>query len=131
MGPARHLDLLGQTSAQTIPWPVPFSDGIDTLLGLRGQRVVVLASGDPFWFGAGTTLSRHLNADEWQACPGRPTFALAASQMGWPLEHTACHGLHAAPFEQLKPDLAPGNRAIVLLRDGSAVADLAQHVDRQ
>ena len=126
MGPARHLDLLGETSAQTIPWPVPFSDGIDMLLGLRGQRVVVLASGDPFWFGAGTTLTRRLNAEEWQAYPGRSAFALAASQMGWPLEQTACHGLHAAPFEKLKPDLAPGTRAIVLLRDGSAVADLAQ-----
>ena len=126
MGAARHLDLLGQTGATTIPWPVPFADGIETLLGLRGQRVVVLASGNPFWFGAGSTLSRHLNPGEWRAVPGRSTFALAANHMGWPLEQTACIGLHAAPFERLKAELAPGNRAIVLLRDGSAVADLAR-----
>lgn len=37
----------------------------------------------------------------------------------------SCLGLHAAPLTQLRPHLAPGQRIIVLLRNGAAVRDLA------
>jgi len=74
MGPQRHLSLI-ETSARTIPWPVPFSKGVEDLLALRGTPCVVLASGDPFWFGAGTTITAHLDRPEWHAYPGRSTFS--------------------------------------------------------
>lgn len=113
------------------PWPVPFADGIAPLLGLRGRAVVVLASGDPFWFGAGSVLARHLDPGEWQALPGLSCFALAAARLGWPLEATDCLGLHAAPLARLRPRLAPGRRLIVTLRDGAAVGDLAHYLADQ
>ncbi len=125
MAPARHLSLLPDLDADRIEWPVPFADGVPRLLEMRGRRVVVLASGDPFWFGAGSVLARHLKPAEWRALPGPSTFSLAAAQLGWPLETTACLGLHAAPVERLRPHLAPGVRAILLLRDGAAVEILA------
>ncbi len=125
MGPARHLDLLPDLAAERVVWPVPFADGIPKLLELRGRRVVVLVSGDPFWFGAGSVLARHLDASEWQALPGPSVFALAAARLGWPLEQVACRGLHAAPFARLRPELAPGVRIIATVRDGEAVGDLA------
>lgn len=131
MGAARHLDLLPEVSAEKVMWPVPFSDGIKQLLSFRGQRVVVLASGDPFWFGAGTSVSCHLSRDEWIALPNVSTFAMAASEMGWALEKTHCFGLHAAPFTRLRPVLARGVRLIVLLRDGAAVAGIAQYLAQQ
>ncbi|MEL6335536.1 MAG: precorrin-6y C5,15-methyltransferase (decarboxylating) subunit CbiE [Pseudomonadota bacterium] len=128
-GAARLMALLDDgtvaAGADRRVWPVPFAEGIAPLLALRGRRVAVLASGDPFWCGAGTTLSRHLPHGEWRALPGRSTFSLAASRMGWALEETLCLGLHAAPFERLRPRLAPGLRALVLLRDGAAPASLA------
>jgi len=126
MGPPRHLALLPESGAQRIEWPVPFADGVDILLRHRGTPCVVLASGDPFWFGAGSVLARSLSAEEWRCFPGPSTFSLAASEMGWPLERTPCLGLHAAPLGRLRPHLAPGNRAIVLLRDGGAVGELAE-----
>ena len=126
MGPPRHLSLLpGDVPGERIEWPVPFADGIPHLLALKGRNVVVLASGDPFWFGAGSVLARHLAPGDWRAFPGPSTFALAASRLGWPLEQTACLGLHAAPFGRLRPHLAPGQQAIVTLRDGAAARDLA------
>ena len=64
MGAARHLALLPNLVAQTVVWPVPFADGVPQLLALRGRRVVMLASGDPFWSGAGTVLAQHLQPDE-------------------------------------------------------------------
>jgi len=125
MGPKRHLDLIGNTTTQQIEWPVPFLDGIDVLRGLEGRNVVVLASGDPFWFGAGRAISTAFKRDEWRALPVPSVFSLAASRLGWPIEDTLCIGLHAAPLARLRPHLAPGLRAIVLLRDGVAVPDLA------
>lgn len=125
IGPPRHLALLPGLAAETLAWPVPFAEGIDLLLSHRGRPVVALASGDPFWFGAGTVLARHLAPGEWRALPGPSAFSLVANRLGWPLETTACLGLHAAPFARLRPALAPGARLIVLLRDGAAVAALA------
>lgn len=125
MGPPRHLALLPDLGAETMEWPVPFAAGIPRLLALRGRRVAVLVSGDPFWFGAGSVIARHLPPGEWRALPAPSTFALAASRLGWPLERTVCLGLHAAPLARLRPHLAPGMRGIVLLRDGEVVAALA------
>ena len=131
MGAARHLALLPDLTAQTIPWPIPFADGIPLLLALRGRRVVMLASGDPFWFGAGTSVTRHLAPDEWCALPAPSTFSRAAARLGWPLEDTVCLGPHAAPLTRLRPHLAPGTRLIVLLRDGAAVSELAAYLEAQ
>ncbi|MEL6576048.1 MAG: precorrin-6Y C5,15-methyltransferase (decarboxylating) subunit CbiT [Pseudomonadota bacterium] len=106
-------------------WPVPFADGVEPVLAHRGRRVAMLATGNPFWFSAGSSLARHLAPGEWRALPGPSTFALAAARLGWPLETTLCLGLHAAPFERLIPRLAPGLRAILLMRDGAAPGALA------
>ena len=56
MGAARHLALIADLRAETVEWPVPYADGVAQLLALKGRNVVVLASGDPFWFGASLKL---------------------------------------------------------------------------
>ncbi len=129
MGPPRHLSLLPEGRAERIAWPVPFSDGLEVLDGLRGRPTVVLASGDPFWFGAGSVMARRFEPGEWRAFPGASVFSMAAARLGWPLEKTECLGLHAAPLSRLRPVLAPGKRIIVTLRDGEAVAALAAYLD--
>jgi precorrin-6Y C5,15-methyltransferase (decarboxylating) len=126
-GSVRHLALV-QPKAETLVWPVPFAEGIAQLLAHRGRQVVMLVSGDPFWFGAGTSVTRHLEPDEWRAIPAPSTFGWAASALGWSLETTQTFGLHAAPLTRLRPHLAPGLRALVLLRDGAAVAALAKYL---
>jgi len=131
MAPPRHLELLGDIGCRTVAWPVPFSDGMARLDALRGQRVVVLASGDPFWFGAGAVIARHFERDEWTAHPGSSCFALAANHLGWALEKTTCLGLHAAPLARLRRHLARGAELIVTLRDGNAVQALANYLIAQ
>ncbi|WP_313801326.1 precorrin-6y C5,15-methyltransferase (decarboxylating) subunit CbiE [Sphingobium sp.] len=130
-GAPRHLALLPGLRAETLSWPVPFDDGVQALLARRGEPTVMLASGDPFWFGAGASISRHLNPQEWTAHPAPSTFALVAARLGWPLQDTECHGLHAAPLTRLRPSLVPGRRAILLLRDGPAVNALAAYLTGQ
>lgn len=128
MGAERHLALLPALPCPTHVWPRPFDAGIAELMAQRGRHVVVLASGDPFWFGAGSSVTRSLDRAEWVAHPAPSTFALAASRLGWPVERTACLALHAAPLDRLRPHAAPGSQAIVLVRDGAAALDLARSV---
>lgn len=129
MGPPRHIALLPALKCPVVEWPVPFEDGISRLLQERRRRVVMLASGDPFWFGAGSSVTRHLAREEWVAHPAPSVFTLAAARLGWAVQDTACLGLHAAPIERLRPHLVSGRRALVLLRDGAAVAALGTYVN--
>ena len=128
-GAKRHIDLLSKDGFEKHRvWPVPFKDGIDEILKLRGQPVVVLASGDPFWYGAGAVLSRHFKPDEWISIPSPSCFSLAASTLGWSLEATKCYGLHAAPFSRLRRGLQCGQNLLVTVRDGAAVDELATYL---
>ncbi len=127
-GGPRHLALV-DAGDRGRAWPVPFM--IAPVLACRGQKVVVLASGDPFWFGAGSSLTAHLGRDEWRVFPMASTFQLAAAALGWRMEETTCHGLHAAPFARLRPVLHKGHRAICLLRDGDAPKELAAWLTAQ
>ncbi|USI72549.1 precorrin-6y C5,15-methyltransferase (decarboxylating) subunit CbiE [Sphingomonas morindae] len=132
IGAPRHLALLGPVAAgERLAWPVPFADGLALLRARRGRRVAMLASGDPFWFGAGSRVVRMLDPGEWIAHPGPSSFALAAARLGWPLETTECLGLHAAPLTRLRPLLAPGRHLLLLLRDGAAVPAVAAYLAAQ
>lgn len=121
-GGPRHLALV-EAGDKGQPWPVPFD--ATPVLARRGQPAVVLASGDPFWFGAGGSLMAHLAPGEWTSHPAPSTFQLAANRLGWRLEETLCLGFHAAPLARLRVVLGKGVRVICTLRDGAAVAELA------
>ena len=122
-GSPRHL-ALADVGERGRPWPVPFD--VAPVMALRGQaRVAVLASGDPFHFGAGASLARHLEPGEWRNHPQPSTFSWIAGELGWSQENTHCLGLHARPLESLLPLLSAGQRFICLLRDGAAAQALA------
>ncbi len=122
-GGERHLRL-AHVDGRGKLWPVPFDAA--SVLARRGRPTVVLASGDPFWHGAGGSLAAHLACGEWTAHPAPSTFSLVAARLGWRLEEVACLGLHAAPFERLVPLLARGQRIVCLVRDAKAASDLAE-----
>lgn len=122
-GGERHL-ALADVGSRGRPWPVPFDANL--VLSCRGRPTAVLASGDPFWHGAGASLAEKLDGEEWIAHPAPSTFSLVAARLGWRLEAVTCIGLHAAPFERLVPHLARGARIICLVRDGKAASDLAK-----
>jgi precorrin-6Y C5,15-methyltransferase (decarboxylating) len=122
-GGERHLALAG-VGSRGRPWPVPFD--AEVVLSRRGEPTLVLASGDPFWHGAGASLAERLGSDEWIAHSAPSTFSQAAARLGWRLESAVCLGLHAAPFERLVPHLARGARIICLVRDAKAAGDLAR-----
>ncbi|TKD13400.1 precorrin-6y C5,15-methyltransferase (decarboxylating) subunit CbiE [Rhodobacter capsulatus] len=121
-GGPRHLALVA-AGDRGRAWPVPFE--IAPVLACRGRTTVVLASGDPFWFGAGSMLAERLSPGEWQAFPVPGVVSHLCARLGWRIEEVTALGLHAAPFGRLLPVLARGVRAVVTLRDGAGVGDLA------
>ncbi|OYX87860.1 MAG: cobalamin biosynthesis bifunctional protein CbiET, partial [Xanthobacter sp. 35-67-6] len=125
-GGARHLALAGDLVTGTAtPWPSPFSDGITAVLAARGQKVCVLASGDPFLHGVGATLARHVPADEMRVIPAPSAFSLAAARLGWPLAQTEQVSLHGREIGRIRPFLQPGARVLALTSDGAGPGQLA------
>ncbi|MFY9641485.1 MAG: precorrin-6y C5,15-methyltransferase (decarboxylating) subunit CbiE [Rhodomicrobium sp.] len=127
VGGARHLALIGPVPAETLEWKKPFRDTVAAILERRGEPVCVLASGDPFWFGAGAVLAEYADPDEMLVCPAPSAFSLAAARLGWPLQSAVTLGLHTGRPEALLRHLHDGQRILALSLDGSTpgqVADL-------
>lgn len=127
-GGARHLDLVDALVRDGRPWPTPLSDGIAAVLALRGRRIAVLASGDPFWFGVGAVLAEHVPPAEMTVHPAPSTLTLACARLGWHAETVRSLGLHARPIAAVRAALQPGARLLVLLRDGAAVDALGREL---
>jgi precorrin-6Y C5,15-methyltransferase (decarboxylating) len=92
----------------------------------RGTPTVLLASGDPLWFGFGATLSRHLSPGEFRVTPAASSFQHAAARLRWPLQHVATLSLHARPAELIHPHIAPGNRILALTTDATTASHVAK-----
>ena len=126
-GGKRHLQLAERLIAgEKRPWPSPFSEGIEAVRDLRGRRVCVLASGDPFLHGVGATLARHVAADEMDVVPAPSAFSLAAARLGWQLGEIETVSLHGKPVSQLRPWLHPGRRVLTLTSDADGPAAIAE-----
>ncbi|QIB33024.1 precorrin-6y C5,15-methyltransferase (decarboxylating) subunit CbiE [Ancylobacter pratisalsi] len=125
-GGARHLALAGSAIKGTAsPWPSPFERGIEAVLAARGRKVCVIASGDPFLYGVGAVLARHLTAPEMRAFPAPSSFSLAASRLGWALADTACLTVHGRSLDLIRAHLHPGRRLLVLTSDGAGPGEIA------
>ena len=128
MGGERHLKLIGKTSSETSTWPKPFEQGIEKILARRGQDTVILASGDPFFYGVGATLARHFEPEEMLTLPAPSAFSLMASRLGWALQDCALLSLHGRPFERIAPHCQPNAKIISLTWDETTIHRVADYL---
>ena len=125
-GGKRHLGLAAELIRGAVrPWPSPFEDGVAEVLAQRGRQVCVLASGDPYHYGIGAPLARHVDAAETLVVPAPSAFSLAAARLGWPLAECTLVSLHGRELDRLRPHLQPGARVLALTSDGEGPAALA------
>jgi len=125
-GGKRHLALAaGAIKGEARPWPVPFDVDLADVMVLRGRKVCVLASGDPFFYGVGVTLLRQVALGETISYPAPSAFSLAASRLGWSLQDAECVSLHGRSIDLIRPHLHPCAKLIVLTSDEKAPALLA------
>ncbi|MFS8046224.1 precorrin-6y C5,15-methyltransferase (decarboxylating) subunit CbiE [Rhizobium sp. BR 314] len=125
-GGERHIELMSPViTGETHQWLSPFERSVEAVLARRGEPTVVLASGDPFFYGVGATLSRGIPASEMSVIPAPSSFSLAASRLGWPLQEITVLSLHGRPINLIRPHLHPGRKILALTSDGKGPADLA------
>jgi precorrin-6Y C5,15-methyltransferase (decarboxylating) len=125
-GGKRHLGLAGPLIRGAVrPWPSPLDSAVAEVLAQRGRQVCVLASGDPYHYGIGALLARHVAPGEIMVVPAPSAFSLAAARLGWPLAECALVSLHGRELDRVRPHLQPGARVLALTSDGDGPAALA------
>ncbi len=86
----------------------------------------MLASGDPFHYGIGAVLARHIDTREMVVVPAPSAFSLAAARLGWSLPDTTLLSVHGRTLDLLRPHLQPGARILALTSDGDGPAAVAK-----
>jgi precorrin-6B C5,15-methyltransferase / cobalt-precorrin-6B C5,C15-methyltransferase len=126
-GGRRHLGLAAPLiRGATRPWPSPFERAPEEVMRHRGRPVCVLASGDPFQYGVGAVLARHVDVREMIVVPAASAFSLAAARLGWSLPQTVLLSVHGRTLDLVRPHLQPGARILALTSDGDGPAALAK-----
>jgi precorrin-6Y C5,15-methyltransferase (decarboxylating) len=120
VGGRRHLAFLGDDPRPRILWRSPLADTIEEIERRRGRTTVVLASGDPSWFGVARLLRAALPDVAIPVLPQASAFSLACAKLGWALEEVVTLSCHGRPIETLRRHLAPGARLLVLTDEESA-----------
>jgi precorrin-6B C5,15-methyltransferase / cobalt-precorrin-6B C5,C15-methyltransferase len=125
VGGRRHLDLAGSVQGQSLVWPSPLTDAFPSILARRGRPVAVLASGDPFFYGVGSTLAAQVTPDEIFCVPTPSSFGLAAGRLAWAQQDCALISLHGRSLERVIPILQPDARILALSWDETTPGKLA------
>ncbi|MEM9626641.1 MAG: precorrin-6y C5,15-methyltransferase (decarboxylating) subunit CbiE [Pseudomonadota bacterium] len=118
IGGERHLAMIEEHTGERRPWRKPLERSLDDIEGMRGRKVVVLASGDPLCHGVGAMLARRFPLDEMEIIPAASAFSLACARLGWSLQDVQTLSLHNRPVSTLRRYLQPGVRLVVITRDG-------------
>jgi precorrin-6Y C5,15-methyltransferase (decarboxylating) len=126
-GGRRHLELAAPLlTGQSRAWPTPFDPEMRDVLALRGQKVCVLASGDPFFYGVGATLARKIPPAEMRVIPAPSAFSLAASRLGWALQDVETISLHGRPIDLIRPLLHAKTRILALTSNADGPTAIAK-----
>ena len=121
--PRFHAQL--PTSPKVMGWPSPFSDIHSLIEKNAGRKLVLLATGDPMWFGAGASIARRLGRDGCEVIPAPSGLQLAASRLGWPLAECGIVSIHGRPAHTILSRLHPRAKLLVIPRDGKSPGEAA------
>jgi precorrin-6Y C5,15-methyltransferase (decarboxylating) len=126
IGAPRHLALLPPAvKGRQVTLPSPLLPGLPGVIAaLPDGALVVLASGDPMFYGIGATLARLLGPARLRVLPHPSSVSLAAARLGWPLDDVDVVSLVGRPRELLHPLLQPGRRVLALTAESTAAADV-------
>jgi precorrin-6Y C5,15-methyltransferase (decarboxylating) len=126
-GGERHLGLFPEARGERFVVKDNLADLLTQLAGRIGrQRCVVLASGDPFFYGVGTFIAGTWGRDRVRVEPAVSSMQLAFARAGLPWQTAALASVHG---RSLRPTLLPllGRELIGLFtQDGDSPAAVAR-----
>ncbi|EJF88829.1 bifunctional cobalt-precorrin-7 (C(5))-methyltransferase/cobalt-precorrin-6B (C(15))-methyltransferase [Bartonella tamiae] len=126
-GGKRHIEFLPETVKNNArEWPSPLKNAFPKLHNLKGTATVILASGDPMFFGIGATLLREFTIDEITILPHPSSFSLAASRLGWALQDVECFSVHGRPISVLQRHFQNNLKIFILSENKETPSKIAQ-----
>ena len=131
IGGARHLAMVPENKCEKLPWPSPFRVLVDEIRDRQRQCICILATGDPFCYGVGTTLSRHFGPDEMRVWPTTSAFTLARARLGWPIHGVTPLTLHGRSLALLTSMIQPERKLLILSEDASTPGKIAERLSAQ
>ncbi len=119
VGGRRHLALFPDAGTERIEVGFNLKDVAARIdrASADGRRVVVLASGDPLFYGLGGYLVSMLGAERVVVHPHVSAMQVAFARLGQPWHAAALVSLHAKPIEDLKPPIERGATPISVFTD--------------
>ena len=130
LGSPRQLELLGDRGApggERLEWPSPLIPALPGIFArLAGRRVCALASGDPLFYGLGSTLCRVLGPDRVEVYPHPSSVSLACARLRWTIPEVTVLSAVGRPLDRLRGWAAPGRRILVLTPDAAGPARVAE-----
>ncbi len=98
VGGTRHLDRFGTFRGETLAIKKDIKGILDAIAKARdvGKTVVVLATGDPLWFGIGTTLIRRFGRKAVTVLPAVASPQVALARLGLSMDRAIVLSRHKA-----------------------------------
>ncbi|GAA4013634.1 bifunctional cobalt-precorrin-7 (C(5))-methyltransferase/cobalt-precorrin-6B (C(15))-methyltransferase [Allokutzneria multivorans] len=122
-GSSRQLALV-PSGGERVSWPSPLLPALPGLLEAhRGKAICVLASGDPMFFGIGSTLARLVGPERLHVVPHPSSISLACARLGWPLDEVEVVSAVGRPVNAV---FHHGRRVMVLSADGNTPVEVAK-----
>lgn len=128
VGSTRTLAMLPKLKAKKHEWPQPFSAVINQLKPMKGQRTVMLATGDPMNYGAARKVLTFVPKAEVTIIPHLSAFTLAAARIGWSIPDCDCFTIHGRPAANLEAFIQPDARLLVLTEDETSIAEACRRL---
>lgn len=130
VGGSRHQEMIDDTDlasgAERLTWSCGIAAAMDEIEKWRSKPVVVLASGDPMNYGAGSTLARHFDPADIAVVSYPGAFSLACARMVWSLPDAVTMTVHGRAFAALNLHLRPDARIVALSWNGETPKILAE-----
>jgi precorrin-6Y C5,15-methyltransferase (decarboxylating) len=127
----RLLDLVPAVDGQVREaLPTDVRAGLSELMERHAaQRVVLLASGDPFVSGVGSVMVELFGAGFAEVVPAVSSVSLARARLGWAAERSEVVTVVGRDPRLVLRHLAPGHRVLVLSSDETTPAQVAGLLD--
>lgn len=131
IGSSRQLALIDDVLAQQKTPPVKqllpaLSELRGVLAGYSDRSVVVLASGDPLFYGIGRWFTKNIDTNQLAFYPAVSSVQAACHALGLALQDVEVVSLHGRPLEKIRTKLQANQTLLVLTDKFSTPRSLAQ-----
>lgn len=134
IGAPHHIDRLKQIAfadgVEVKVFPRPLSKLAPMLEQLMGQNIVILASGDPLYYGIGAWLNKQVGAENCRYFTNVSSIQAAFALLGKPWQDAQIISLHGRPLQSLRSQVVTNALYAILTDEENTPFEIAQEMVR-